>query len=404
MDHNKIKGTGLTVLQFSILLIMASSIVRLASSLYLPSLVQIGKSLNLSDASLSSTLTIFFVAFAASTLFAGPLADAIGRKKIIITGLLIFVLGSALCGMAEGICMLMIGRVLQAAGASCIPVAGRAMIRDVCSDIQVMEVLGWMAALGGLVPIIAPVIGGTITDTIGWRYNFWLLVVAGFFSGSIICLKLPVTLPEDTDRTLHIGKILSKYRQMLLSPKLTLVIIPLALAFAIQGAYLAASPFIFIKRFGLSPTMFGVSNLAVVSSMLAGRYIATGLIRISSIFYAYMAGALITFAGCLSLSIVCFTGMASITTVLITLAIAVTGFGTLLPIAVKSIMTAFRHQAGIASALHGCITLGSAALGSLSISIFQKHKISHLDSMCYFILPVGLIIFISSFFSRKHLK
>jgi len=404
MNYDKIKGTGLTVLQFSILLITTSSVVRLASNLYLPSLVQIGKSLNLSDASLSSTLTIFFVTFAVSTLFAGPFTDAIGRKKIIIIGLLVFVIGSVLCGMANGMSMLMLGRILQAAGASCIPVAGRAMIRDVCSDIQVMKVLGWMAVLGGLVPIIAPIIGGTITDILGWRYNFWLLVVASFFSGGIIWWKLPITLPKNTDRTLNIAKILSKYRQILFSPKLILIIIPLALAFAIQGAYMASSPFIFMKRFGLSPTMFGVANLTIVSSMLAGRYIATGLIKISSIYYAYMAGALITFAGGLFLNIIYFTGMVSLITILITIAIAVTGFGVLLPVAVKSIMTSFRHQAGFASALHGCITLGSAALGSLFISILQKHNISHLESLCYFILPVGLIIFISAFFSRKYLE
>ncbi|MCK5684106.1 MFS transporter, partial [bacterium] len=148
--ENSLKGTNLTVLQFSLLLIITSAVVRMSSSLYLPALIEIGKSLHLSDTILSLTLTIFFVVFAFSTLFAGPCADHFGRKKVIIAGLLFFTTGSLLCAIAESMNLLFAGRILQAMGASCIPVAGRAMIRDICSDIQVMSVLGWMVAIGGL--------------------------------------------------------------------------------------------------------------------------------------------------------------------------------------------------------------------------------------------------------------
>lgn len=401
---NRLKGTNLTLLQFSLLLIITSAVVRLSSSLYLPSLIDIGKSLQLSDTLLSLTLTIFFVVFAISTLFAGPCADYFGRRKVIIFGLFIFAAGSLLCAVADSIHFLFAGRALQAAGASCIPVAGRAMIRDVCTDLQVMSVLGWMVAIGGLVPIIAPMLGGIITDNIGWRYNFWLLVSASILAIVIMILKLPQTLPADTDKSLNVFHILKKYLKMLYSPELILVITPLALAFSIQGAYLAAAPFIFIKHFGLSATQFGFANLVIVASMLAGRFIATGLTKSFSIYIAYITGGGLTFAGGIILGAFCFSGHDSLISVLFSLSIAITGFGVLLLIGIKSIMTAFRNMAGTASAIHGCLTLGSAALGSFAISIFNKYQFSYLTSICYLIIPIGLLIFVSSTLCRKYLR
>ncbi len=402
--ENSLKGTNLTVLQFSLLLIITSAVVRMSSSLYLPALIEIGKSLHLSDTILSLTLTIFFVVFAFSTLFAGPCADHFGRKKVIIAGLLFFTTGSLLCAIAESMNLLFAGRILQAMGASCIPVAGRAMIRDICSDIQVMSVLGWMVAIGGLVPILAPMLGGIITETLGWRYNFWILVFSSILAIIIISLKLPRTLPPETDNSLNVFNVLTKYFKMLCAPEFILIITPLALAFSIQGAYLASAPFIFIKHFGLSPVQFGFANLAVVASMLAGRFIATGMTKKFSFYTAYIFGGFLTFAGGSLLGVVHFTKNSSLFTVLITLSIAVTGFGVLLPIAVKSVMTAFKHQAGIASAIHGCLTLGSTALGSFAISVLQKYQISYLDGICYFIIPIGILIFIASSLSRKHLR
>ena len=402
---NIIKGTTLTLLQFSLLLIVSSAMVRLASSLYLPSLINIGRTMHLSDAVLASTLTIYFIAFACSTLFAGPLADRYGRKNVILTGCVIFIIGSLLCATAYSITALLAGRVLQAAGASCIPVAGRAMIRDLCSDAQVISVLGWLAAIGGLIPIIAPMLGGIITDTLGWRYNFWFLVSCSIIAVIIIGMKLPRSIKPEKIHRLNLGNILGNYKEMLISPAFILVITPLALAFAIQGAYLASSPFIFIKQFGLTPLQFGFANLAVVASLIAGRYIASGLVRNVSIYAAYMTGAVLPFVGGGILFLIDRADMANLVTVLIPLSVAIIGFGTMLPVGVKSIMTAFRGRAGTVSALHGCFTLGMASVGCFAVSkVREKLMLSFISSMALFTVVTGLLIIAAAFFSRKHLQ
>ncbi len=391
--------------KLALLLIVASAVVRLGSSLYLPALLTIGHTLHLNATQLSFTLTIFFISFAAATLFAGALADAWGRKNTIIWGCILFIAGSTTCAVADSFDILVIGRILQAWGASCIPVAGRAMIRDLCSDIEVIIVLGWTSTIGGLVPIIAPMLGGVITDTMGWRYDFWFLVLFSSIALLTVSIKLPHSLPHKRRSRLHLGTVSKNYLIMLRKSEFIIVMLPLMFAFAIQGAYLAVSPFVFMQQFSLSPWGYGFANAIVVISMLAGRYIATTLLRWYSIYHAYLSGSIITLAGGIVLLLVTYLKLNNLAMVLLSLAIAVTGFGTMLPIGIKSIMTAFRNQAGCASALHSCLTLGMAAVGSFIVFIVKNSlKISALESLAALMVIIALLAVFTARLTKPYLR
>jgi len=399
-----INNTSITLFKFSLLLILATSVARLSLSLYLPALLQIGNELKLSDAILGQTLTVFFTAFAISTLFMGPLVDSFGRKNVILSGSVIFMLGSLICGNSFSGQWLIIGRILQAIGTSSLPVAARAMIRDLCNDKQVISVLGWMALLGGIIPIVAPVLGGFITKILGWRWTFWFLVIFSAVTFIIIILKLPRSIPKNELQPFKIKQIFKNYFFILSSPKFFIVIAPLALAFGIQGAYLVTSPFIFMKHFEMSPVEFGFMNIFVVSSLFAGKYIASFVIKKKNIFVAYLIGAVLTMVGGLTFNLFIFFKIDNLFTVIIPLSIAIGGFGTLLPIGIKSIMTAFRDKAGTASALHGCVTLGLTSIGSLlTIQMKNSFNVSSLESLHLFILPTVFILLFSALFTRKHL-
>ena len=354
---------------------------------------------------MGETLTIFFIAFAIATLFVGPLTDCYGRKIVIIGGSIIFTIGSLLCANAFSWDTLILGRILQAVGTSCIPVAGRAMIRDLCNDTQVIAVLGWMAIIGGLTPIVAPMLGGVITEKLGWRYNFYVLVVFAIIATLFIARNLPRSIAKDKLHPFRLNVILKNYKTILLSPKFYTVITPLALAFSIQGAYLGTSPFIFMKTFKLSPIQYGLINVIVVGSLFIGRYVASGVMKRKSIYIAYLTGALLTFSGAVILQIFMFFSFINIPSVLFTLSIAISGFGTLLPLGIKSVMTSFRDKAGTASALHGCLTLGMTAFGCF-IASELKHvfHFSSLECMLIFMLPTTALVLLTAFFTKKHLQ
>jgi len=399
-----IQNTSLTLFQLSLLLLLATSIVRFSSSMYLPALLKIGSELNLSDNLISQTLTIFYIFFAISTLFVGPIVDSYGRKNAIMIGAVVFIFGSLLCANSTSWESLMIGRIFQAVGTSFIPVASRAMLRDLCNDRQIISILGWMALLGGVIPIIAPVLGGVIIKFLSWRYIFWFLSLFSTTSLIFIIAKLPNSVSKDKLKPFNIKIVLENYLFILKSPKFFIIVTPLALAFSIQGAYLVTSPFIFMQHFKLSPIEFGLINVIIVLSMFSGKYIASYTIKKRGIFAAYTLGAFLTFIGALCISITVAFGLDTIHIIIILLSVMISGYGTLLPIGVKSIMTAFKDHAGITSALHGFVTLGMTAIGSLIVTqIRDFYQTSYIDSLNIFLLPTVILLVISAFFTKEHL-
>lgn len=388
---------------FAILLFLLSSIVRLGSSLYTPALTLIGEDLGISEALLSFSLTAYFAGFAVATLFVGPAADAFGRRMVIFGGVLVFIGGTITCGTAEGGTSLITGRLLQALGASAIPVTSRAMIRDACDDKQVISVLGWMGALGGFVPILAPALGGLITQTLGWRFNFWMLLVVCLVISSISVVSLPETLSFEKRHKFHVKNILSRYKEMIVAPELILVVAPLAFCFAIQGAYITASPFIFITDFHLTPIKFGLTNFFLVGALIMGRTICTRMLKKYSLYIAYMTGAAITFvSGITFLGVYLFDYFNLVSLIVCSMFFGM-GFGALLPIGLKSVMTAFKHQSGTVSALYGSFTLGASAIGSALIGFMIKHGVSEFAALSRFAFGASLLVLVFASFTKKRL-
>ena len=399
----KLTNIGLSLFEFSIVLIIASAIVRLSSSLYLPSLIDIGNSLNMSENALGFTLTIFFISYSIATLFVGPFVDYYGRKELILIGSVVFIFGSVLCSLAESSFMLFSGRVFQAIGTSAIPVSARAMIREYCDDIEVIKVLGWLAGIGSIIPILAPALGGIITEVFGWRYNFYLLVILSLMIVTYAYKKLPKSIKKSS--TIHISYVLKSYTDIIISPSFIIIILPLALSFALQGVFLISTPFIFMKTYHLSAFEYGLTNIVVASGILFGRYVALFCVERYSSYFAYIFGSFLTLFGGVVIFFLIFFNFLTVSSLLFALFISVLGFGTLLPVGIKTIMTTFEEKSGMVSALHGFITLASMAIGSYMASLFKdSFEINYTFILCFGIIILGVSMSIVSISSKNIFK
>ena len=389
MTKETVNKTILSVGAIGGLLLLTSSIVRVGACLYLPALPVIGKDLSISDAGMSLTMTAYFTIFSLFILISGPLSDAFGRKSLIVIGAIIFIIGSFVCGISNSLAYLLTGRIVQAIGASMIPGTCRAMIRDVGSDTQVVSLLGWMAVLGGLLMVGAPILGGIITEAYNWHYDFWLLVVFTFVTLLIISYFLPETLIKEKRIKLNLLPLLNTYKTMISSPKFFLVILPVALCYVIQGVYLATAPFIFIRSFNMTPTQFGLSNIAIVVALTIGRYLSLSMVKKYSNKTAYLSGAIIVLISGVIFTIIEINEYENIYTLLTGISFFGIGFGTLAPIGLKSSITAFRQTSGMAAALQGCLVLGGTAIGSAGIALMMKH--SELSPMKILSISVAII-------------
>jgi DHA1 family bicyclomycin/chloramphenicol resistance-like MFS transporter len=168
-----------------------AALAALATNIILPAFPRIGDGLGVSAQELGLTLSSFFIAFAFGQLLAGPLSDRFGRRWLVLAGLAIFSAGSILCAFAGTLPLLILGRVIQALGASAASVLSRAIARDLFEGRALARALALTMIAGAAAPGFSPLIGSALDSLFGWRVTFLVIrpqtVSQGFGGGFRLC-------------------------------------------------------------------------------------------------------------------------------------------------------------------------------------------------------------------------
>ena len=381
-------------------LVLITALVRLGTSLYLPALPRMGIEMNLTAQQLSSTMTAYLAAFAIASLFLGPLSDRWGRQFLIQGGIVFYLAGSLFCALAHGIGYLWTGRVFQAMGGAAVQVAARAMSRDAFDDRQMISVVGWIGVVTGLVPVLAPVLGGFITQGLGWRANFHLLVAATLLVGFVTRRYTAETLAREQRNPLGISETLKSYSAMLAAPGFMLPLLPVLFCFAAQGAYLVGAPFIFIHLLGMAPAVFGATSLLPVAALMGGRFLCMAILKRRGAFPAFVTGGFFAFLGGLLFLAFDHLGWISAAPLLLACSVFCLGFGTLLPIGMKAGLSAFPDRVGTSSALFGCLTLGATAAGSGVLGHWLDQSARDVHTLALFTLVTSVLALLFSLLGR----
>jgi len=243
---------------------------------YLPSFPDIEATFGISRALLSQSLGVYLAAFAVSTLFWGPLADRIGRRLVILSSLLLYVLASIGCALADDAHTFLLLRVFQGLAASGGFIAGRAMIRDAHDTEAAHRAMSQVMLLFALAPAVAPVLGGWLHDQFGWRSVFW------FLSGFGVLLMLLVTFVGETlasehRQSFHPAAIIRVYARTLVHWRFLRLIFTLAFTFAGLFLYIAGAPTVIYDFLGLGSDDFGLQFIPMVGGMMLGSYLSSQL-------------------------------------------------------------------------------------------------------------------------------
>ena len=144
----------------------------LATNILLPSLPQMAASLKVSSAAVTSAITIFLAVFAVGQLVVGPISDRYGRRWPVLIGFAVFFAGSIWCGLATDLPSLLVGRVIQAAGACATSVLSRAIARDLFSGAALARAMALIMIAMAAAPGFSPLLGGALDHYFGWRSEF----------------------------------------------------------------------------------------------------------------------------------------------------------------------------------------------------------------------------------------
>lgn len=326
----------------------------LSIDMYLPALPQMAGDLHAADATVQLTLSAFIIGLALGQLVLGPLSDAVGRRKPLLAGLALYIVGSILCAVSPSAELLIAARGVQAVGAAAGIVIARATVRDFYSGTAMTKFFSMLMLVNGLAPILAPIIGGQILNWTSWRGVFVWLTVFGAALLAVVFFLLPEPLPADRRTPARLGSVLRTYAGLLADRSFLGYALASGLMFGSLFAYISGSSFALQGIYGLSPQayslVFGLNGIGIVlagqlNGRLVGRFPERKLLTVG-LLTAALGGFGVLMAAVLDLSL---TGL------LIPLFILVSSIGLVAPNASSLALAEQARSAGSASALLGVL-------------------------------------------------
>jgi MFS transporter, DHA1 family, multidrug resistance protein len=354
-------------LAMTAVLAMLTALGPLSTDLYLPSLPSIARMLQSTEAQAQLTLSMFLFGFAAGQLFYGPLSDKLGRKPMLLAGLAIFIAATAICAFAPGIGWLIAARFLQAFGASGPIVLARAVVRDLYEGPRAGRELSRMGTIMGLVPAIAPVLGGFLETWFGWRSTFVATLGCGLALAALIGLVLPETIRRRTQEPLSLGSIMRGFGALLGNKAYRIYVALSALTYAGLFAFISGSSFVLQRIYGLKAIPFGFAFAFCVLGFISGTLIAQRLIGTRGLDGTMAVGVTCLAGGGLAMLVAVLVGIGSPIEVVLPMSVYTAGVGLTLPQATASAIMPFPERAGAASSFLGICQMTTAALVGMGV-------------------------------------
>ena len=281
---------------------LLAAVAPFATDLYLPAMPQISDDLSTSASGAQLSLTAFLIGTAVGQLFFGPWSDKAGRRGPLVIGSVVYLAASVATALAPSIATLIGLRLVQGLAGAAGMVIGRAMISDRYRGEAAATAMSLMMIVGGVAPVIAPFVGSTLADPIGWRGLLWVVAALGLLALVCVLVIVPETHPAKTgqspasddssdavsDNGSGTATGATGGLRALLSRDYLTNTLAFSFGFATMMAYISASPFLYQKYMGLGTVQYGIAFAAnalvlmvvsIVSAKLTARFRVRSLAR-----------------------------------------------------------------------------------------------------------------------------
>jgi len=245
-----------------------------------PAFLVMADDLGVGKVAMQQTISVYLVGYAAMSLFHGPISDAIGRRKVLLAGIVLFTLASVGAALAQDMSTMLVYRFVQGLSAGVGMIVGRAVIRDCLQGDDAQRLMSHISMIFGIAPAIAPVIGGWILGFSDWHGIFWFLAAFGVLLGVATAWGLPETHPPEDRTPLHPVTLARDYGAMLGNRSFRLLALVSVFNFGALFLYIASAPAFVMDLLGLgeqdfvwffAPTIGGMMLGAWLNGRAAGR-------------------------------------------------------------------------------------------------------------------------------------
>ncbi|MBU1171632.1 MAG: Bcr/CflA family efflux MFS transporter [Proteobacteria bacterium] len=372
-----------------VILAFISAFPALSTDLYIPALPQMVTIFETSPARVNLTLSLFFVFFGAGILFWGPLSDKYGRKPILYCGLLIYIVSSLFCALADSYLQLVIARIFQAFGGGAATAVATAMVKDLYTGEKRAHVLAVVMAMVIIAPVVAPILGALLLKIASWRAIFYTL--AGF---GLVSFLIVLPLEETLEHKYHGSAFHSMGRLFVVmkNPGFSWLLVNFSMVVMPLMAFIAASSYIYIQGFGLSEQAFSLFFSANALCAMSGPILYIRLSRwlhpntiISACFI------LLTFSGVM----VSFLGTFSPVLFALTMMPATLSITAMRAPSANLMLDQQDQDTGSASSLINFFAMIMGSIGMILISMKSDHLVLSIGMMEVAIGSLGFLSWMS---------
>ncbi len=239
-------------------LALLSAAPPLSTDMYLPALPAIAGELDTTQSMVQLTLSAFMVGMAVGQLLIGPLSDSMGRKRLLVGGVIASLLASVMCALAPSIGILILARLIQGLGGGACVVLARSIVPDLARGRAAAQAFTLLMLIQGIAPVIAPIVGGFLTEPFGWRSVFWVLSGINVAQLLVAGLVVRESLPVENRTPIGLRGMRDNFAYVLSNPRFLAYVGAFAFGFGTMFSYISASSFVLQEQFGVPALMYSL--------------------------------------------------------------------------------------------------------------------------------------------------
>lgn len=255
-EKNKNFGKGY-YLFLMVLLGMLSAFGPFLTDLYLPTLPSLARIFQTTSTQVQMGLSMSMAGLSVGQVFFGPLSDKYGRRPVLLASLILFCVSTVACIFSPDIVFFNICRLLQGLGGAGAIVLSRSVATDCYSGRELVKTLAIIGAINGIAPVTAPVIGGLVASSIGWKGIFEILLGIGAVL-LILCLPLKESLDADKKFKGKLPQLFKGFVELLHKRKFNSYVLIYAFASGVLFSYISSASFIMQNNYGYSELVFSL--------------------------------------------------------------------------------------------------------------------------------------------------
>ncbi|MDE1511182.1 multidrug efflux MFS transporter EmrD [Serratia nevei] len=354
-----------------VMLILLVAVGQMAQTIYVPVIADIAHDLSVRTGAVQQVMAAYLLTYGFSQLIYGPISDRIGRRPVILTGMMIFLVGALGALLSTNLTMLVAASAIQGMGTGVAGVMARTMPRDLYAG-TALRYANSLLNMGILVsPLLAPVIGGALAMVFGWRACYAFLLALCACVAFAMFRWLPETRPVQTEKR----RMLASFRQLLGDSTFSCYLVMLIGALAGIAVFEASCGVLMGGVLGLSGLTVSILFILPIPAAFFGAWYAGRdgktfhTLMWHSVISCLLAGAMMWIPG--------WFGVMNIWTLIVPAALFFFGAGMLFPLATTGAMEPFPYLAGAAGALVGGMqNMGSGLATWLSAMLPQTGQFS----------------------------